>query len=580
MNSVGDLGVERVVVMKAAQVGWTEIVNNAVGFYIDQDPAPLLVIQPTEAMADTWSKDRLSPMLRDTPVLRNKVAEAKSRDSGNTITQKTFDGGRVTVIGANAPSQLASRPIRVVLADEVDRYPASAGSEGDPLALAAKRQTTFWNRKTLIGSTPTLRGRSVVEREWEASDKRRYYVPCEHCGAFQFLKWAQVKWLRADDGGHRPDTALYHCEECGAGWSDRERIDAIAVGEWRATAPFTGTAGFHIPGFISPWLTLSEIVREFLAARHDPVLLQVWINTVLGETWEEQGERVSDSVLFNRREAFGPEELPEGVRVITAGVDIQQDRLEVQLIGWGGMEESWPFAYFMLPGDPALSDLWAELDAILTRSFMTEDGRTLRVRSACIDAGSIYASQAMTFARARAKRRVFATKGQAGAARPIWPKRASRAKGNQQVWVIGVDTAKDIVYGRLRIDRIGPGYVHFAATDDFDEKYFAQLTAETVVTRHKENRPYRVWTLKKGQRNEALDTFVYALAALRALPFRLDDHSPARPIAYPPSEPTPPPVQGMSDDTALPPPSSAPNALQRRQSRVRRRRMASNYMGR
>jgi phage terminase large subunit GpA-like protein len=580
MDAVGDLGVERVVVMKAAQVGWTEIVNNAVGFYVDQDPAPLLVIQPTEAMADTWSKDRLSPMLRDTPVLRGKVAEAKSRDSGNTITQKTFEGGRVTVIGANAPSQLASRPIRVVLADEVDRYPASAGSEGDPLALAAKRQTTFWNRKTLIGSTPTLRGRSVIEREWEASDQRRYYVPCEQCGAFQFLKWAQVKWLRADDGAHLPDTALYHCEECGAGWSDRERIDAIQLGEWRTTAPLAGTAGFHIPGFLSPWLTLSEIVREFLAARRDPALLQVWINTVLGETWEEQGERVSDNVLFNRREAYGPEELPEGVRVITAGVDIQQDRLEVQLIGWGGMEESWPFAYAVLPGDPAQPDLWAELDAILLQSFGAADGRVLRVRSACIDAGSIYASQAMTFARARAKRRVFATKGQAGAARPIWPKRASRAKGNQQVWVIGVDTAKDIIYGRLRIDRIGPGYVHFAATDDFDAKYFAQLTAETVVTRHKENRPYRVWTLKKRQRNEALDTFVYALAALRALPFRLDDRSPARPIAYPPPEPAPPPVQGMSDDTALPPPPAASDALQRRQSRMRRRTLVSNYMGR
>lgn len=529
MDAVSDLSIETVVCMKAAQVGWTETINNCIGFHIHHDPAPLLVIQPTDAMADVWSKDRLAPMLRDTPVLKDKVSEAKSRDSGNTIAQKVFEGGRVTVIGANAPSQLASRPIRVVLADEVDRYPASAGVEGNPLALAGKRQTTFWNRKTLIGSTPTLKGLSEVERWWERSDKRRFFVRCPHCGERQFLKWAQVKWDRADDGAHLAATAYYLCEECGSPWSDRERWDAVEGGEWRATAPLSGVAGFHIPAFVSPWVKLADVVQEFLDARADPSLLQVWVNTVLGETWEETGERVSDSVLMNRREPYGADALPEGIRVVTAGVDIQQDRLEVQFVGWGAFEESWPFRYAVLHGDPAKPDVWRELDELLVHCWVTEGGRLLRTRAACIDAGSIYAAQAMTFARYRAKRRVFATKGQAGAARPIFPKRSSRAKGNHQVWIVGVDTAKDILYGRLRSDKPGPGYVHFPANDEFDEKYFAQLTSEKVVVKYRDNRPLRAWVLQKGRRNEALDTFVYALAALRSLPFRLDERAPKEP---------------------------------------------------
>lgn len=577
MDAITDPNVSRVVCIKGAQVGWTEVINNVCGYYIHQDPAPLLVIQPTEAMAATWSKDRLTPMLRDTPVIRNRVREAKSRDSGNTIQQKVFDGGRITIIGANAPSQLASRPIRIVLADEVDRYPLNAGREGDPLALAAKRQTTFWNRKTLIGSTPTLKGVSVIEREWLQSDQRRYFVTCADCGHAQHLRWPQVVWDKGEGGEHRPETARYVCEECGVPWDDGERVAALQGGEWRATRPGGAVAGFHIPGLLSPWLTIAEIVDEFLKARNDPALLQVWVNTVLGETWEETGETVSDEVLLTRRESYAPDLLPEQVLALAAGVDVQDDRLELQVIGFGSLEESWAVRYEIIRGDPASPEVWDALDELLLEQYRTEGGRALRVKATCIDTGGHYAAQVYSFVAKRKKRRIFATKGMGGP-RPIWPKRASKAKNNNLVYGIGVDTAKDLLYARLRIDKAGPGYCHFPTSQDFDAAYFGQLTSETVITKTKNGRAYRAWMLKKGRRNEALDTFVLALAAIRSTNIRLDYRDVEPP---PPPRLEPPVVDAITPDGDV----GAPPVHEQQRRVIARKRMErrvfhSNWMGR
>jgi phage terminase large subunit GpA-like protein len=269
MDSIADPLVSEVVVIKSAQVGWTEILNNAVGYYVSQDPAPILVVQPSVEMAEAWSKDRLAPMLRDSPSLRNAVSDAKSRTSGNTLLHKTFPGGHLTVSGANSAASLASRPIRIVLFDEVDRYPASAGTEGDPVTLGKKRSTTFWNRKTLLGSTPTIAGKSRIEAAYETSDKRRYWVPCPHCDEFQVLKWSAVKW-----DGNDPATALMHCVGCGVGWTDAERYAAVRKGEWRAEEEFRGIAGFHISELYSPWVKLSETVLAFLAAKGKPEMLK------------------------------------------------------------------------------------------------------------------------------------------------------------------------------------------------------------------------------------------------------------------------------------------------------------------
>jgi phage terminase large subunit GpA-like protein len=336
MDAISDPRFETVVVMKSAQVGWTEIVNNVVGFHIHQDPAPILVIQPTIEMGEAWSKDRLAPMLRDSPALASLVGDQRGRDSGQTLRHKTFASGHLTVAGANSPASLASRPIRVLLFDEVDRYPASAGSEGDPITLGKKRTATFWNRKILIGSTPTITNTSRIAAAYEQSDKRRFWVCCPHCGEEQTLEWEHVRWTSGD-----PHSARYHCTGCGTGWTDAERWAAVRQGEWRAGAEFTGTAGFHISELYSPWRRLEETVSDFLAAKDRPEMLKTWKNTALGLTWQERGEAPDWERLIERREAFKMGVVPAGAVVLTAGVDNQNDRLELAVWAWGPGYESW-----------------------------------------------------------------------------------------------------------------------------------------------------------------------------------------------------------------------------------------------
>jgi phage terminase large subunit GpA-like protein len=512
--------------------------GNICGFFIDQDPSPILVIQPTIELAETWSKDRLAPMLRDTPALKTKVHEAKSRDSDNTLRQKIFPGGRLSIVGANAPTGLAARPIRVVMADEVDRYPVSAGSEGDPLKLGQKRQQTFWNRKTVIGSTPVIKETSVIEREWKRSDQRHYHVPCPACSSTQPLVWSNVRWDKDEHGRHLEHTAHYVCAHCGALWNDIERWDAIRRGRWVAANPHTAIAGFHIPQWLSPWVTLREIVHEFLAAfKHtrDPGLMQIWTNTVAGEVWEEASETVEGAPLFSRCENYGYHDLPDGVRMLSAGVDVQSNRLEVQIVGWGAYEETWVARVEALHGDPAQPHLWQQLDALLLEKYVTARGRVLRIAAACVDTGGHHGSQVFEYCRPRRARRIYPIKGVAGP-RLVWPKRPSRTHSKRdEVFLLGVDTAKDTIYGRLKIPTPGPGYVHFPI--EVGAEYFAQLTSERVVTRKKEGRPYRVWVLPNNATNEALDTFVYALAARLSIPIRLDKFA-EQPLPEPP-----PPVE-------------------------------------
>jgi phage terminase large subunit GpA-like protein len=537
MDAFNEPETREIVVKKGTQVGYTAGLMNLIGYCMDVEPCPILMLLPTEAMAAEVSKNRLSPMLRDTPRLRGKVRDARSRDSGNTIWAKSFPGGRLALVGANAPAQLASRPIRVVINDEVDKFPPSAGTQGDPMKLASKRQTWFWNRKTIKGSSPGVKGVSVIDRDYAASDKREYRVPCPDCRHAQTLRWEQVIWDKVGDGrdkAHRPETAHYVCEACGSLWDDAARWQAIRDaaangGGWVATAPFRGIAGFHLPQFVSSAVTLEDIVTEFLTAMgklpgtsYDPQLLKVWTNSVLAETWEDQGETVDAGALATRGEPYGPDDLPDRVLLVTAGVDTQGDRLEVQLIGWGVGEESWPFEYRVLHGDPAQGQVWADLDQLLLERFRTRSGRLLRVRAACIDSGGHHANQVHEFCRGRRARKIFPIIGRSGP-HTIWPTRASKTKNKKSVFLVGVDTAKDAIYGRLKgirpkpdADDHNPGYIHFPALSDdsdaFGPEYFAQLTAERVETRKKNGRPYRVWVPTRA-RNEALDTFVYALAA-------------------------------------------------------------------
>jgi len=512
MDAVSDPANQVVVVISSAQVGKTETLLNIIGYHVAQDPAPILLLQPTLEMAETFSKDRLAPMVRDTPALNGKIADPRARDSGNTQLHKSFPGGHITMAGANSPSSLAGRPIRVVLCDEVDRYPPSAGTEGDPVSLARKRTATFWNRRVVLVSTPTVKGVSRIEAAYELSDQRRFWVPCPHCGEAQILRWSNVRW---PDG--RPREAGYHCEHCGSEWTDAERWGALRRGEWRASAPFTGTAGFHLSELYSPWVRVGDMAQAFWEAKRNPETLKTWVNTSLGETWEEDQERVDSAGLMDRAEGWTA--APEGVLVVTCGVDVQDDRIEIERIGWGVEEESWSLEHRVIYGDPSAPAIWKELDEYLAQPTRTEDGRSLPVSASCVDSGGHHTQAVYRFCRERAKRRVWAIKGMAGPGRTVWPKRASKNNsGRVNLFLVGVDAAKDSIYARLRIHQPGPGYMHFPAGRDV--QWYEQLTAESVVTKYVKGFPTRVYQKKSGARNEALDCRVYGYAALQSLNVR------------------------------------------------------------
>lgn len=516
MDALSERGIHTVVVMSSAQIGKTVILKAMIGYHVDQDPAPILMLQPTEQMAEAFSKDRLAPMIRDTPALRNKIADPRARDSGNSILHKRFDGGHLTLAGSNSPASLASRPIRVVLCDEIDRYPASAGTEGDPVNLAIKRAATFWNRRIVLTSTPTIKGLSRIELAFNESDQRRYYVPCPHCAEPQTLQWGNVQWPP-----NEPERAALVCLHCGGLIEEHHKPAMLAHGKWIADRPSAGIAGFHINELYSPWRRWAEVVTDFLAAKKTPETLKTWVNTSLGETWEEQSEKSDPSALLSRRENYGPEQLPARVLYLTAGGDVQDDRIEISIWGWRQESrdtppESWLIEHRVIGVNPALAAAWTDVDALLLSSWKTADGRTLRIGAAAIDSGGHHTAQVYAFCEARAGRHVYAIKGQPGP-RPIWPPKAGKSKKYQaRVWNIGVDAAKDAIYSRLRTQDHGPGYIHLPA--HIDQRFLDQLTAEQVRTKYIKGRPFREWFLPAGRSNEGLDCAVYAIAALLARP--------------------------------------------------------------
>jgi len=511
MDALCDPQVETVVIMSSAQIGKTEIINNIIGYHMHLDPSPILLLQPTLEMAEAWSKDRFAPMLRDTTVLHGVVKDPRSRDSGNTLLHKRFPGGHITMAGANSPASLASRPIRLVLCDEVDRYPVSAGTEGDPVSLASKRTTTFWNRKLMLTSTPTIKGASRIAAAFEQSDARQYHVPCPHCGETQVLKWGQVTWQ--SDNGHQPETAVYVCEHNGCIISESERARMVKAGRWIAQQPFTNIAGFHINELYSPWVTLAQMVTDFLRAKKLPETLKTWVNTSLGEPWEEDGETLDADVLLQRKESWGAD-APEPVVLVTAGVDVQGDRLEMEVKGWGIGEECWSLDYRIFYGDPAQSMVWQELDAYLLQPIRSKLGVNLNIACVCVDSGGHHTQAVYEFCGARAVRGVFPIKGISQTAKPLVGRPSKNNRYRLRLYPIGTDTAKEVIYSRLRITEPGAGYFHFPL--ERDREYFLQLTGEKQITRFAKGTAKREW-IKTRARNEVLDCTVYALAAFKLL---------------------------------------------------------------
>ena len=499
--------------MCGAQLGKSEMLLNTIGYYMAHDPCPILLMQPTVDMAQAFSKDRVTAgLLRSTPCLRDKVKDSKAKDANNTTLHKVFAGGALSLVGANSPSSLASRPIRVVLCDEVDRYPPSAGEEGDPISLAKRRAATFWNRKIIMVSTPTNRGASRIEAAYEESDQRKYLVPCHDCGYEQELLWSNVQW---ED--NNPKTATYTCPECGSVWGDGDRRRAVSKGRWVSTKPFNGVAGFWLNALYSPWSVLSDAVEEFLAARKDPMRLKTFVNTFLGETWEDQGEGVDDYAVSKRKEDYEP--VPEDVVLITAGVDVQDDRLEVEVVGWGAGEESWQIDYKVIYGDPSSPRIWSQLDEVVLAKYEHPSGEDLIIRATCIDSGGHHTRAVYNYAKTRAGHRVFAIKGVGGEGKPIVGRPSKNNVGKVPLYPVGVDTAKELHYARLKIDEAGPGYCHFRS--ERDDEYFKQLTAEKMVMKYHKGYAKRTW-IKTRTRNEALDVRVYAIAAFSILNVNMD----------------------------------------------------------
>lgn len=505
-----------IVAMTATQMIKTLLQQVAIAYVISRDPGPILAAQPTETDAETFSKERLAPMIRDMECLRSKVAPEKRTSKSNTTLHKVFDGGSLSLIGAQTAGNFARRSIRYFFADERDKWPKNVGKEGDGYSLGVKRQATFRSRaKRVQTCSPTIEGDSQIAAAYEGSDQRKFWVPCPVCLRSQVLRWDRVAW----DPANPRETARYKCEHCEALWDDVQRWNACEIGEWRAERPFAGIAGFWISEMYSPWKRLGELAVDFLGKKDDPSALQTFVNTSLAETWKERGEAPDHEKLMSRRESYRLGEVPPGVLFLTAGVDVQKTWLQGHVWGWGRGRQRWIIDRFILEGDPYHDQVWSALTDQLNRSY---GNPSLNIVRMAVDSG--YATQEVyRWAKQQGPGRVMVVKGtDSGAALVTTPQQVEiaqtgrRIKHGGKVYGVNVSMAKSELYGLLAKDKpaagesFPPGWVHFAA--DLDEEFFRQLTAEQIVVRVVKGYRKHEW-IKTRERNEDLDCCNYARAA-------------------------------------------------------------------
>lgn len=501
--------VQRIVLMFAAQMTKTEIGLNWIGYVMQHAPAPMLVVLPTLEVRKRWVRQRLDPLLNETPAIRSLFDARRSRDASNAEDMKDFPGGMLVIGGANSPASLASMPIRYVLCDEVDRFPWEVGQEGDPLGLIDERTKTFPRRKVLLVSTPTVKGASRIEGEYEKSDQRQYHVPCPHCGEYQALRWKHGDGSYGIRHSETTGRVWYACHHCGAEIEEHHKPEMLAHGRWIARYPERAVRGYHISGLYSPLglgFTWAELWQKWQEAHGDTANLKRFVNTTLGESWEEQGDSIEDIALIARLEEY-PIKPP--IVLVTAGVDVQKDRLEITVDGWGAGEECWTLDHIILGGDTARAEVWDELSETLADAG---------VQFAAIDSGY---NTSMVYAFVEKRRWCVAVKGVTGMGRPLIEdekKRKQRLRTRRKKGIavepLGVDQGKALVYSRLKLLQPGAGFVHFPSEAAFDDEYFAQLAAEKLVTKIKGTRPFQEW-VQTRPRNEALDCKVYSLAAMR-----------------------------------------------------------------
>ena len=510
-------GIEKVVFMKGAQIGGTEVGNNFLGYIVHLSPGPVMLVMPTVDGAKRTSKTRIDPMFEAIPELKGVISDRRSKDASNTTLMKEFQGGVLVLTGANSAIGLRSMPVRYIFLDEIDAYKGDVEGEGDPVNLAIKRTSTFNRRKIFMVSTPTIQGVSRIEYEYEQSDQRHYMVPCPYCNKRQSLKWKQIHFENDD-----PATATYVCEHCGAIIEEHLKTWMLENGIWEKSNPKSNVAGFHLSSLYSPvgWFSWADAVKQFLDAKNKDNLLKVWVNTVLGETWLEKGEAPEWQILFDKREDYRQEIVPSGGLFLTAGADVQKDRIECEVVAWGRNKESWSVGYFIINGDTAREEVWNELSEFSKRYFEHSSGVMLPISRFAIDSG-FATQQVYNWVRKQPINFAMAIKGTDSGVTPLGlPTRVDlningkRLRRGAKVWSVGTSILKSELYQFLRLtqneDESYPaGYCHFPK---YDSEYFKQLTAEQLVTKMVRGYQKREWQ-KTRERNEALDCRVYARAA-------------------------------------------------------------------
>ena len=503
---------KRVVFMKSVQSSGTEIGNNWAGWFIDTQKAPMMIVQPTIDMAERWSKQRLAAMIEDCPTLRSKIAPARSRDSGNTTLLKEWAGGLMVISGANSGASLRSMPARYLFLDEVDAYPFELEGEGDPISMAEARTTTFPRRKVFLVSTPTIESLSRINKEWLASDMRRYHVPCPHCGHEQHLEWDNLRWPKDQHA-----LAVYHCSDCGAGIEEHHKTRLLADGRWVATHPERPVAGFHINGLYTPiglGYTWAELAALWLESASDPARRKTFVNLRLGEVVADPNEALDADDLSSRASNNNARDIPPGCLVLTAGIDVQKDRFAIIVVGHGRAGQQWVIDYNELPADPTTDAGWAALDAFITPSFVNSRGMPMNVSLAAIDSGYL-TDYVLNYTRLR-RGRIIAVKGASSPGKPIINRpskldvtvRGRTIKHGAEGWMVGADTAKHTLFAILTADgkRLLDADRMIRFPQGLDASFYTQLTAEVWD-------PNRRRWIKVRPRNEALDTWCYALAA-------------------------------------------------------------------
>jgi phage terminase large subunit GpA-like protein len=538
-DSFSDPDVRITVVMCATQMVKTTFIENALGYLIDCDPGPTLVVFPRDSDCDKFSKVRLSPMIRDTPTLRARVKEVVSKWTGDTLSYKQFPGGHLSLAAAGSPGNLASLPIRFLFCDEIDKYPPSAGGEGDPLSLAMKRQSTFWNRRTILCCSPTIANESRIEKAYLQSDQQKFEARCPVCSEFQLLRWPNVRFSELGTDAERAENSRYICESCAAEWDDLIRHRAVAAGRWVATAPFNGTRGYWLSELYSPWKRMKDIVSDFLSKFRDPRQHQVFVNTSLAETWMQQGEAPDWLRLYDRRESYEIGVVPSGVQVLVAGCDVQSDRLEAEVLGYNiRTRECWSISYRVIPGDPsqvgAAGPWWRAggLHDLLTRAWPTQAGGSIQILCMAVDSGfkpapvyefakrhpqpiisaagyncASYCTVAVTKGNDRSDQLVTSTSA---------IDQARQERGGVRIFSVGTGYAKSELYDLLRLEPLTAedgiitypaGYRHLP---NYDRCYFQGLTSESRVVRDSGKVD---WVKNGSVRNEPLDLAVLGRVA-------------------------------------------------------------------